>query len=529
MKAPWLAALLAVAAAAPSRAQQPAADVRVYRMFQRGAEVGRETYRIADRTYDYSVVIPLLNARMDTRVELDAAGLLARSELRVTDVAGDSERVSASVWRSGDSLLYRQITGGVVREGSLRGVPQGMVPGQSIAFVAFAAERAAGRDTMLRLLPMGADTALQVSVTFRGDTASVVVSSIIARGLMQGGRVGRIEVPVQGIVGELWNGRDSLPPLAGMRRPEPDYAAPPGAGYTAHEVRVPIRPQQGDSFSIAATLTLPAATRGRVPAVITISGSGQQTRDEDLWPVVNGYRPFRQVAERMAREGIAVLRYDDRMVGGSEGAPGTTADYADDVRQLVAWLRSRPDIDGRRIALLGHSEGGLIGPMVAGEDSALAAVVVMAGPGKNGLAILRDQFTRPILTARGLSEEQRAALLADVDRQVAEFSQANAWSRFFASHDPLATARRVRPPVLIVHGELDRQVSVGQADTLAAALREGGNRDVTVRVFPRLNHLFLPTDGDGSPLEYGTLRQVSLPAEVLDAIAGWVGERLRRR
>ena len=412
---------------------------------------------------------------------------------------------------------------GTPREGALHArVPQGIVPTQSIAVVAFAAEHAAGRDTLLRMLPLGADSAWDVRVRWRGDTALVTLGPIEAWALVSHGRAGRIEVPVQRVVGELWDGRDSLPPLPGTRRPVPDYTAPPGAPYTAEEVRIPV-----DSFALAGTLTRPTGARGRVPVVITVSGSGQQERDEDLWPVVTGYRPFRQVAERLAQSGIAVLRYDDRAVGGSGGPLGTSADYAEDVRRIAAWLRARSDVDGGRIAVLGHSEGGLIGPLVAVNDPAIAAVVVMAGPGKNGLAILRDQFTRPIMTAQGLGEEERARLLAGIDRQIAAFRETNEWSRFFATYDPLATAGRVRQPVLIVHGVLDRQVSVGQADTLAAAIRAGGNRDVTVRTFPRLNHLFLPTDGDGSPVEYSALPSTAVPAEVLDTIALWLAQRLR--
>jgi hypothetical protein len=206
----------------------------------------------------------------------------------------------------------------------------------------------------------------------------------------------------------------------------------------------------------------------------------------------------------------------------------TTPVYARDLGQVVAWLRARPGIDGRHVALIGHSEGGVIGPLAAVEDRRIAAVVIMAGPGKVGRDILRDQFTRPIETAPGLPAEERQRLLASIEGQLDEWTNLNAWTRWFTTFDPLPLARRLRQPVLIVHGALDRQVSVGQADTLAAAIRAGGNRDVTVRIFPRLNHLFLPTDGDGSPAEYMGLRQTQVPAEVLDMVATWLAVRLVR-
>ena len=103
----------------------------------------------------------------------------------------------------------------------------------------------------------------------------------------------------------------------------------------------------------------------------------------------------------------------------------------------------------------------------------------------------------------------------------------NAWMRWFRTYDPAPTARRVRQPVLILQGALDRQVTAGQADSLGAAIRAGGNRDVTVRVFPRLNHLFVPSPTDGSAAEYVTLTDASVSAEVLDTLAVWLARRLR--
>jgi hypothetical protein len=217
---------------------------------------------------------------------------------------------------------------------------------------------------------------------------------------------------------------------------------------------------------------------------VTITGSGQETRDEDLWPLVPNYRPFRQIAERLANDGIGVLRLDDRGVGGSGGPLGTTADYADDVRQVVAWLRGRPDVNAAKIVLLGHSEGGAIAPLVAADDPKLAGIVLLAGPAKNGRAILADQFRRPIELATGLSDSARRAQLAAVPQAVEQFSKTNAWSQWFADYDPLPVVRRVRVPVLILQGALDRQVSAGQADTLEATLRAAGNRDVTLRCIP---------------------------------------------
>ncbi len=512
-------------AALPVRAQE--AGPRLYRMVQGGVEVGREAYRRDATVLERSVVIPMLNLKLDSRQELDAAGRFLRFEASVFNARGDSARGTYAVVAGGDSLVATSVgAGGATRTRVLRLAAHGVIPAQSVSLVAEVVERSGGRDTTFRFLPMGGDSTVAVEVRRAGDTILVTTAGITAR--LTGG--GTIEVPLSRLVVSVWNGHDSLPPLAGLVRPAKDFAAPAGAPYTAEQVRVVIRPAEGDTFSLAGTLTLPAAGRGPWPVVVTMSGSGPQDRDEDLWPMLERYRPFREIAERLAREGIGVLRTDDRTVGESGGSVGgTTADFAGDVTQLVAWLRARADVDPRRIALLGHSEGGLMGPLVAAEDPRIAAVVILAGPAKTGRAILRDQFRRPIETAPGLSAAERAEQLAAVEGRIVEWVGANAWSRWFADFDPLPVVRRLRMPVLIQHGALDRQVSVGQADTLVTTLRAAGNRDVSLKVYPRLNHLFLPSDGDGSPSEYAGLRQQALPVEVLDDTATWLAAKLVRR
>jgi hypothetical protein len=505
---------------------QQGAEVRVYRMMQSGAEVGRETVRWAGDTIDRTVVIPMLNLRLDSRAEY-AAGAFRRFHGRVMNSGGDSLRVSWALESLHDTLFATRIrdTDTSRRVVTARRV-DGVAPPQSLSAIVEAMRRAAGRDTVLHFLPMGGDTTLPTTVRHSGDTVYASTAGVTSFALRSAGGAATIEVPAQRVSAVVWNGRDSLPALAGLRRPTPDYRAPAGAPYRAEDVHIPIRTAAGDTFSLAATLTLPAGGRP-APVVVTISGSGQQLRNEDLWPLLPDYAPFAEIADRLGRAGIGVLRYDDRGVGGSGGPPGTSADYADDVRQIVAWLRTRSGVMPGRIALLGHSEGGLIGPLVAADDARVAAVVIMAGPGKNGRAIVDDQLRRPIEHAVGLPADERARQLADVDKQVREWLAMNAWTRWFADYDPLPVARRLRQPVLIVHGALDRQVSVGQADTLAAAMRAAGNRDVTLKVYPRLNHLFLPTDGDGAPADYPGLPQRALPVELLDTLAAWLTARLR--
>ncbi len=290
------------------------------------------------------------------------------------------------------------------------------------------------------------------------------------------------------------------------------------------ELKVPM--------DFSCTLTRPAGGPARVPAVITLTGSGLQDRDENLWPLLPAYHLYRQVAERLARAGIAVLRCDDHGFGASGGSLDsvTMVTFAADAAAQLAYLRGRSDIDAGHLAVIGHSEGGIVGPMVAAEDRQLAALVVMAGTAKSLALVVRDQFLYPVEHAQGLTDAQRATAREQALGAAEQFVNGpQAWLRQARDYDPLPTARRVRAPVLIVQGAVDRQVSAGQADTLAAAMRSGGNRDVTVRKFDGLNHLFLRSpSGTGASDEYASLTDTAVPVEVLDTIATWLAARLRR-
>lgn len=521
-----LSLTLLALAPAMCAAQQPPSFTGLYRLYQAGAELGRERFERSGRVASMSVVVPVIGLKLDSRTEFDSTGTFRRFDAEAYNAAGDTLLGTYSVAANGTELVTTSVSKrtGQTRTGRAVGPVAGVIPVQSVAVVALLSRRFA-RDTAIRMLLMGTDSVVSVTIAHRGDSAAVTFAGITATTLTTGGRPWPIDIAAQRVRADLWNGRDSLAPLAGLRRPIPDYRAPTGANYTAEDVRVPIRSLQGDTFSLAGTLTRPVGAQGPVPVVVTITGSGQQTRDEDLWPLVPTYRPFRVIAERLAAAGIGVLRLDDRGVGGSTGSGGTTADFADDVRQEVAWLRHRPDVS--KVALLGHSEGGAIAPLVARDDSTLAGIVLLAGPGKVGRAILTDQIRRPIETAPDLPDSVRRAQLALVPQRVDQMVQSTPWMRWFADYDPLPTARKVRVPVLILEGALDRQVSAGQADTLAAAFRAGGNRDVTAKVYPGLNHLFLHTDGDGSPSEYPTLKDTTIPMGVQSDIAAWLQSRLR--
>jgi uncharacterized protein len=360
----------------------------------------------------------------------------------------------------------------------------------------------------------------------------------------EGGRLAMITVPAQQftavrkgyepyatalertVTGQSANGG----PNGAARR---DYSAPPDAPYTAQDAVIAV-----DRYALVGTLLLPKGGKAPYPAVLMITGSGQQTRDEELpIPGLEGYRPFRQIAEALAASGIAVLRVDDRGAGQSGGGEtvlgATTTALARDTRAQVAWLRNRRDIDPARIALVGHSEGANIAPMVAATDPRIAAIVMIAGTGKRGDEVLVDQLNDIMTRDSALTPARRDALKA---QQQANFKTIldggqvpgeprSVWLREFLTYDPLPTLRRVRQPILVLQGERDRQVVAENASRIGEAAQQAGNPDVTVRVLPGLNHLLLPAS-TGAVSEYGSLETDRIGADVIGVLNDWLLQKL---
>jgi len=313
--------------------------------------------------------------------------------------------------------------------------------------------------------------------------------------------------------------------IAAAPKPKPDYSAPPDAPYTAEDVTV-TTPM---GHTLAGTLTLPKTTnkKRRVAAIVTISGSGAQDRDSDLG--FGGYRPFRQLADALARRGIAVLRMDDRGTGASGGTfkGSTSADFAEDIRAGLAYLRTRPEINAKRLGVLGHSEGAVIAPMVADKEPTLRAIVLLAGVAEPARSALAFQIKNLYDRDTKLTPEKRAELTAAIPQRIEGMMAADPWMKFFLTYDPAATMRRVKTPVLILTGQNDKQAVPEQVALQAAAFKEGGNRDVTARVVPGLNHLFVE-DADGFPGNYSKLpAPVIMRADVVQIITEWLAKMLR--
>lgn len=308
----------------------------------------------------------------------------------------------------------------------------------------------------------------------------------------------------------------SVPPKAAEKT---DYSAPRGAPYSAEEVSF----KGPGGITLGGTLTKPLNARGPLPAVVTITGSGQEDRDEFV-PLAGGVRLFRQVADTLSRVGIAVLRLDDRGLGASTGDFGAsnTADFADDTRAALAYLRSRADIDPKRLALVGHSEGGMIAPMVAASDPALKAIAIFAGPADKMLDIILSQNKWALDHNPNMTQAQRDSTLGEARLLLAPERQFTPALKFWMSYDPAIVAKKVKTSTLILQGETDRQVPSENATKLAGIMRAGGNKDVTVRIFPSTDHLFLddPT-GDFSDM-YKHVKTNKVSQEILGAMADWL-------
>jgi fermentation-respiration switch protein FrsA (DUF1100 family) len=302
------------------------------------------------------------------------------------------------------------------------------------------------------------------------------------------------------------------------------------------------------NVKLAATLTIPPG-KGPFPGVVLITGSGPQDRDESLM----GHKPFLVLSDYLTRKRIAVLRADDRGTGKSTGnfADATTADFATDTEAGVAYLKTRSEVDPHRIGLIGHSEGGVIAPMVAARNPDVAFIVMMAGSGVPGDEILVAQL-QAIEEASGKSHEEATKdaakereilTLVETEKDEAmlekelkakmsgEVSAAQVgaeikvltspWFRYFMTYDPAAALHKVTCPVLAINGEKDTQVPPKQnLPAIRKALEQAGNKHFEVDELSGMNHLF-QTAKTGAPSEYAEIEETMSPV-ALDRMASWI-------
>jgi dipeptidyl aminopeptidase/acylaminoacyl peptidase len=272
-----------------------------------------------------------------------------------------------------------------------------------------------------------------------------------------------------------------------------------------------------------------ALAQHSVPAVLLLSGSGPQNRDGSRADLP-GYMPQRDIADSLVGRGFGVLRLDDRGIGASTGnfLGSTTYDFARDAELAAQWLRAQPVVDGTQLTIVGHSEGALVALLVAASDSNVRALVLLGAASQTGREVARWQ--RRALVAGDPATwpaRDRDAVLAVADSNAERAARADLWLSTWFDIDPRTIARRLRLPVLLLHGENDQQVPRVQADELAVALRAGGATTVSVQTFPSTNHLLL-ADESGDPRGYAQLASRAVRRDVLHAIGEWTSRWGRR-
>jgi pimeloyl-ACP methyl ester carboxylesterase len=399
---------------------------------------------------------------------------------------------------------------------------------------------------------------LPAAVAAHGDTLSFTIA---AQHISYSGVMTTVGDSVRGT---FMQGSNSIPLSFGRSTLEsvsvgrPQDPIPPYP-YNTKEVTV----ASDGGVRLAGTVVIPEGP-GPFPAVVFVTGSGPQDRDEALM----GHRPFLVIADYLARHGIASLRYDDRGFAKSTGTfeTATSADFAADAEAALHFLQRVPGIARDRVGIVGHSEGGLIGPMVAARTRDVAFLVLMAGPGMPGdsLSLLQlrrlassstpsaqvdaqvdnnrrlfhavsgardsaDAVARVLAVGQeiigALPENQRAAAASRLDQTIPKLM--NPWMRYFLRYDSRTALRNVRVPVLALGGTLDTQVPAREnLSGIDAALKAAGNTDYRIVELPNLNHLF-QTATNGTPSEYATIEETIAP-QVLDLIASWINQRFGR-
>ncbi len=313
-------------------------------------------------------------------------------------------------------------------------------------------------------------------------------------------------------------------------------------------------------ITLAGTLTLPTK-EGNFPVVVLITGSGPQNRDEELL----GHKPFLVLSDFLTKNGIAVLRYDDRGIAESKGdfKTATTADFADDAAAAVAYLQTRKEINSKKIGLMGHSEGGLIAPMVASTNKSVAFIVLLAGTGIPGDALLLLQkalieraegtteaeiqqgqtsnkgafeivktaktteqlktdlalYYQKIDNKKLTTEDEKTAHNQEIQSIVNQLS--SPWMHYFIKYNPAIALEKVKCPVLAINGAKDLQVPPTEnLNAIKTALTKAKNKNITTKILPNLNHLFQECT-TGSPTEYADIQQTFSPT-AMTIVLEWI-------
>lgn len=416
------------------------------------------------------------------------------------------------------------------------------IQGQQLALIFNIEKDESGYKSTLDVPAQGAKGIAVASTTFANPKLTLKVTAIGAEFVGDLNAEGKI-------VGNFTQGGAVFPltlSKGGVVAPNRPQEPKPPFAYYSEDVKF-TNPKA--NIKLAGTLTLPKK-EGKYPVVVMITGSGAQNRNEEIF----GHKPFLVIADNLAKNGIGVLRFDDRGIAESEGdfAAATSEDFATDVESAIAYLKTRPEVDLKKIGLMGHSEGGMIAPLVASRSKDIAFIVLLAGPGISGYELLLLQGEL-IGRASGMSETEAlqakninkgaydiAIKTADsnvIQTELVEYFKKNQtseneakqfasqlmspWIRFFLKYDPKTVLKDVKVPVLAVNGEKDLQVPADiNLTAIKETLEKNGNKNVTTIKFPNLNHLFQESQ-TGLVSEYGKIEQTFSPT-ALKEITDWI-------
>ncbi|PKL84020.1 MAG: alpha/beta hydrolase [Ignavibacteriae bacterium HGW-Ignavibacteriae-3] len=405
----------------------------------------------------------------------------------------------------------------------------------------------------------GAKNIPATSITFNDDSLKFAISSL---GASYAGKVVKDSAIIKGTFKQADMSfpldMKKIDKLTEVKRPQE-----PKKPYPYNDEEVTFE-NKSAGIILAGTFTYPKE-EGKYPAVVLVTGSGPQDRDETLGGGIN-HKPFLVLSDYLTRNGIAVLRYDDRGIAKSKGnfATATTEDFASDALAAVEYLKTRKEADPKKIGIAGHSEGGLIAPMVAVNSNDVAFIILLAGPGLPGKDILLMQG-RLMSKAAGakdedidnsmqLSEKIYDILFSEKDNAIAEKKIRDAyvenyntlsdekkkeadaqkpiveqnirqltspWFRFFLKFDPRPVLENVTVPVLALNGEKDLQVPAKEdLSEIEKALKAGGNKNFKIVLLPNLNHLFQNCK-TGALSEYGQIQETFSP-DAMKIISDWI-------
>lgn len=384
---------------------------------------------------------------------------------------------------------------------------------------------------------VGDDSIRLVINSIRGEYTGKIVSDDSISGIFT--QMGH-QIPLNLIKGTTTATKISRP-----QEPKPPFP------YYSEEVKF-VNKIDGDT--LAGTLTLPSKD-GKYPVAVMITGSGAQNRNEEVF----GHKPFLVIADYLTRNGIGVLRYDDRGTAKSTGnfKTATTYDFSKDVEAAINYLLTRDDVNKKEIGLIGHSEGGIIAPMVAQKDKNIAFIVLLAGTGVAGDKLLLSQ-AKAIGKASGMSEEALGKA-AEIDKSAYELVKktndqdklkeelknhlgteikdenqltmaidqlTSPWFEYFLKYNPAPALEKIKIPVLALNGSKDLQVPAQEnLPAIKSALERGGNKKYKIVEMEGLNHLFQECN-TGSPTEYSKIEQTFSP-KALKIIKDWIEARIK--